>query len=138
MRLWRYSLILATWLCFPMLDAVAADKPSRILFITQSAGFKHSVVDRKDQPLSTAEIALVQLGETTGLFKVDCTQDVVSDVTKENLKNYGIVAFYCTGDMKTGDFPLSQEMWEYFLNDWLKQPGHGVLGVHSAADNLRN
>ena len=44
--------------------AGAEDKaPSRMLFITQSAGFKHSSVTRKEGHLAPAEIAIKTLGE---------------------------------------------------------------------------
>jgi hypothetical protein len=113
---------------------VAADQqaPSRVLFVTQSAGFVHGAVKRdpqQPQQLATAEIALVQLGQQSGLFTVDCTQDCAADFTRENLQNYDIVAFYTTLDL-----PIAESDRQYFLNDWLKQPGHGFLGFHSAGD----
>lgn len=111
----------------------AAEKPSRILFVTQSAGFVHGSVRRKDKKLAPAEVALIQLGQQTGLFEVDCTQDCKSDFTRENLQNYDIVAFYTTGDL-----PIAEEDREYFFREWLRQPGHGVLGFHSAADTYHN
>ena len=111
-----------------------AAEPTRILFVTQSAGFKHGSVDR-DKPgrqLAPAEIAMKQLAqESDGLFTVDVTQDVASDFTKENLRNYDVVAFYTTGML-----PIADDDLDYFLNDWLKQEGHGFLGFHSATDTL--
>lgn len=111
--------------------AKAAEKP-RILFVTQSAGFVHSSVNRKMETRAPAEIALTQLGETSGAFTVDCTQDCAADFTKENLQNYDIVAFYTTGDL-----PIKEEDLNYFLNEWLTQEGHGVLGFHSAMDTYK-
>ena len=108
-------------------------EPSRILFVTQSAGFKHGSVNR-DKPqrdLAPAEVAMKQLAQQSGLFTVDLTQDVAADFTKENLQNYDVVAFYTTGML-----PIAKEDLDYFLNDWLKQPGHGFLGFHSATDTL--
>ena len=68
----------------------AAEKaaPSRILMLTQSAGFVHGSVRRPDgdeKKLAVAEIAMIQLGQKTGLFTVDCTQDAAADFTKDNL-----------------------------------------------------
>src|SRR5450432_2879028 len=63
----------------------AAVKPARILFVTQSFGFKHSAVDRKDAPLSVAEQAVTDWGAASNLYHVDCTQDVAKDLTKDNL-----------------------------------------------------
>ena len=112
----------------------AADKvkPSKVLFVTQSKGYVHSSVRRKET-LAPAEIALTQLGEQTGLFEVHCTQDCEADFTKENLQNYDIVAFYTTLDL-----PIAEEDMQYFFNLWLKQKGHGVLGFHSAGDTFHN
>jgi type 1 glutamine amidotransferase len=111
-------------------DAHAAEK-TKILFVTQSKGFVHSSVKRKET-LAPAEIALVQLGEQSGLFDVDCTQDCEADFTRENLQKYDIVAFYTTGDL-----PISKDALNYFFQEWLPTRGHGVLGFHSAMDTFK-
>ena len=114
-------------------DHHEAAKPSRILFVTQSAGFEHGSVRRQGgRDLAPAEVALKQLGQETGLFTVDATQDVASDFTKANLQNYDIVAFYTTGPLPIADADL-----DYFLNDWLKREGHGFLAFHSATDTYK-
>lgn len=114
-------------------QAEAAKKGARILFVTQSAGFKHGSVSRKEGQLSPAELAITELGVSSNLFRVDCTQDVAKDFTKENLQNYDIVMFYTTGDL-----PIKKEDLEYFFDVWLKQKGHGMIGAHSAADTFHN
>ncbi|QDT64916.1 Trehalose utilization [Calycomorphotria hydatis] len=111
--------------------ASAADLP-RVLFLTQSKGYTHGSVRRGDD-LSPAEIAIKQLAQQSGAFEVDCTQDAALDITKENLQNYDIVMLYTTGNL-----PIKQDDLEYFLNDWLKQPGHGVIGFHSATDTFKD
>ena len=114
-----------------------AEKPReggyRILMVTQSAGFKHGSVTRKEGKLSPAEQVVTEMGIRSNLFRVDCTQDVKKDFTKDNLKNYDIVWFYTTGDL-----PIEKADLEYFFNDWLKQKGHGFIGTHSAADTYHN
>lgn len=129
-RSFVFSLLILGLLAVP---ARAAEKaPSRMLFVTQSAGFKHGAVTRPEEgerKLAPAEIAMIQLGQQTGLFACDVTQDVESDFTKENLQKYDIVAFYTTGEL-----PIAEADREYFINDWLKQAGHGFIGVHSAGD----
>ena len=117
-------------------DRPASAHPARILFVTQSFGFKHSVVDRKSDPLtlSTAEQAVTDWGKSSGLYQVDCTQDVAKDLTKENLQNYDIVMFYTTG--LRDKWPVDDATLEYLCTDWVKQPGHGFIGVHSGADTL--
>lgn len=104
-----------------------------MLFVTQSAGFKHGSVTRKDGQLAPAEVAITQLGQQSGLFTVDCTQDCEADFTKENLANYDIVAFYTTGNLPIADADL-----DYFSKQWAKQKGHGILGFHSAGDTFHN
>jgi type 1 glutamine amidotransferase len=119
---------------FPALSfADEAQKPVRILMLTQSAGFKHGAVTRKENALSPAERVLTELGIKSNLFRVDATQDAAKDFTKANLQNYDIVFFYTTGDL-----PIAKEDLDYFFNEWLKQKGHGFIGAHSAADTFHN
>jgi type 1 glutamine amidotransferase len=115
-------------------DQPSSGKPARILFVTQSFGYKHSAVDRKNSPLSAAEQAVTDWGTASGLYRVDCTQDVAKDLTKENLQNYDIVMFYTTGPRDK--WPVDDATLDYLCNDWVKQPGHGFIGVHSGADTL--
>ena len=110
-----------------------SSEPSRVLFLTQSAGFKHGSVTRAEGKLAPAEIALKQLGQQTGLFTVDATQDSAADFTPENLAKYDIVAFYTTGDL-----PIPEANRDYFFNEWLPAEGHGVIGFHSAMDTYHN
>jgi type 1 glutamine amidotransferase len=107
-----------------------------VLFVTQSMGFKHTVVDRKDGQLSEAERLVTQWGDDSHLYHVDCTQDVAHDLTKENLQKYDIVMFYTTGLRKK--WPVDDETLDYLFKDWVKQKGHGFIGVHSAADTLED
>ena len=111
----------------------AKDGPVRILFVTQSAGFRHGSVTRKEGDLSVSERVMTELGISTNEFRVDCTQDVAKDFTKERLEHYDIVMFYTTGKL-----PISQGNLDYFFNDWLKQKGHGFIGTHSAADTFKD
>lgn len=108
-------------------------KPVRLLMVTQSAGFRHGAVTRKDRQLSPAERVVTELGVSSGLFRADCTQDCTNDFTKEKLQNYDIVFFYTTGKL-----PIDEETLDYFFNDWLKQKGHGFIGAHSAADTYKD
>ena len=109
------------------------DKP-RVLFVTQSEGFTHSSVRRKKSPeLSPAEIAMENLAQKSKAFTVVTTQNVAADFTKENLQNYDVVMFYTTGKL-----PIAEEDLNYFLNEWLRQKGHGFIGVHSATDTYKS
>lgn len=128
-------LLLSAFVALPTV-ARAADKPAKkakVLFLTQSKGFRHGSVNRRRRKLAPAEIAMTQLGQQTGLFDVDCSQDAAADFTVDNLKKYDIVFFYTTGEL-----PISKEARDYFLNTWLKQKGHGFIGFHSATDTYRS
>ncbi len=124
--------------CVVMVPAVATraedapKKNARMLFVSQSAGFQHGSVTRKEGQLSPAERAMTDLGISSNLFRVDCTQDAGS-ITKEQLDNYDIVMFYTTGDL-----PFADDVRDYLFNDWVKQKGHGFIGVHSAADTYHD
>lgn len=125
------------WLTLAVSAAVAAEKSgaSRILFLTESRGFVHGSVKRdpnRTGELAPAEVAMIQLGQQSGLFDCDCSQDSAADFTRENLKNYDIVAFYTTGEL-----PIADGDRDYFVNEWLRTKGHGWMGFHSAADTYR-
>jgi type 1 glutamine amidotransferase len=107
-----------------------AAKKARILMVTTSKTFTHNPVKREKDALAPAEVAVTQLGQTSGLFTVDCTQDPVRDLTPENLKNYDIVFFYSQGP----SLEIPEKNMEYFLNTWLKQKGHGFVATHSSTD----
>ena len=109
------------------------ERGARLLMVTQSAGFRHGSVNRKNQPLAPAERAITQLGVSSNLFRVTCTQDCAKDFTRKNLDNYDLVLFYTTGKL-----PIKQEDMDYFLNVWLKEKGHGFIGTHSAADTYKD
>lgn len=126
----RSAAVLLTVVLSPMPSLNAEE--TRVLMVTQSVGFRHGSVTRKDDKLAPAEVAMIQLGQQTGLFKVDCTQDVESDFTKDNLQNYDIVMFYTTGIL-----PIAEADLNYFFGTWLKQKGHGVIGFHSATDTFK-
>lgn len=115
-------------------DKVKKTEKARVLFLTQSNGFVHGAVNRRGRPqeLAPAEISMTQLGQQTGLFTVDCTQNA-EDLTKENLQKYDILMLYTTGEL-----PISDEARDYLTNVWLKQKGHGVIGFHSATDTYNN
>lgn len=111
-------------------DSSALEK-SRVLMITQSVGFVHGSVNRREEDLAPAEIAMVQLGQKTDLFTVHCSQNVNLDLSRKNLQNYDIVMFYTTGAL-----PVFADDMHYFLNTWLKEEGHGFMGFHSATDTF--
>lgn len=129
--MFTFCLLAVSILTAPSISQAESGK-TRILMLTQSKGYTHGSVKRNQAELAPAEIAMVQLGKQSGLFTVDCTQDAAADFTKENLKKYDIVIFYTTGML-----PIKEADMQYFLNDWLKQKGHGFIGFHSATDTYK-
>lgn len=128
-RLLPLSLLVFTVLGGSILEA----NPTKMLMVTQSKGYRHGSVTRAEDQLSPSEIAMIKLGKESGEFTVDCTQDVEADFTRENLQNYDIVTFYTTGKL-----PIEPAVLDYFISDWLRQPGHGFLGFHSATDTFKD
>ena len=93
----------------------------KILYVTQSAGFKHDVL-----PLS--EELLPQIGARERAFDVTVAHDV-SVITAEGLRPYGAVVFYTTGEL-----PMSDAQKTAFM-DFIKG-GRGFVGIHSATDTF--
>lgn len=131
-RFWLLALIPLTLLCFGAQPA-SAQKKLKALMITQSAGFVHGSVKRREKSLAPAEVAMIQLGQKMGNLEVHCSQDCAADFTKENLQNYDLVFFYTTGKL-----PIKKSDLDYFFSDWLKQKGHGFVGFHSATDTFKD
>jgi type 1 glutamine amidotransferase len=114
-------------LSFPLSFAAAEDKKkSKILYFTKSAGFVHSVVDRKDQPLAFSEKVLTKLGEENG-FEVVCSQD--AGVFDGDLDQFDLFVFYTTGE------PLDATQKKKLLD--AIDAGKPFVGIHSATDTYR-
>src|SRR5208282_41738 len=75
----------------------------RLLLITESRGFVHSVVNRNKKPMCLVEKTFVELAEKNPFFEVDYTQDARSVIDGENLKKYDAVFFYTTGSLPLTD-----------------------------------
>ena len=108
---------------FMGLGRISAEPPKthKLLYMTLSKGYHHKSVE-------PAGPILKQIGEKSGAFTVDVTDDVGA-FTRENLKNYAAVMFYTTGELPFTDEEKSA------LVEFLKS-GHGFVGVHSATDTL--
>ena len=101
----------------------------RLLLITESRGFVHSVVNRNKQPMCLVEKTFVALAEKNPFFDVDYTQDSRSAITGENLKKYDAVFFYTTGEL-----PLSDSQKSDLLA--FVRSGKGFGGSHCATDTF--
>ncbi len=105
----------------PAIGVFAAKNGSRVLYVTQSKGFRHA-------SLHESEGIMEELGAANG-FDVTITQKAEKYITPENLKNLDVIIFYTTGEL-----PLSDGQKKAFL-DWIKS-GKGFIGIHSATDTF--
>ena len=108
--------------------ASAPVKPAHLLLVTQSKGFVHDVVKRKDDKPCKVEEVFAGLAGKSKLFTVEPTQDA-SVITPEKLKETQVVVFYTTGDL-----PITPANLEA-LEQWIKDGG-AFLGIHSATDTF--
>jgi type 1 glutamine amidotransferase len=99
----------------------AATTTRRLLYLTQSAGYKHDVL-----PLS-AQI-LINLGRASGAFETTATNDS-SAVTRAGLAHYDAVAFYTSGELPMGSDERAA------LLEFVRS-GKGFVGIHSATDTF--
>jgi type 1 glutamine amidotransferase len=100
--------------------AVSAIAKPRVLYFTQSAKFKHSV-------LPESEKVMQALGENHG-FELNISQDIAA-LAPERLKNLDVVIFYTTGELL-----FTEEQKEAFLK-FIKS-GKAFIGIHSATDTF--
>ena len=99
-----------------------ADGPQKkLLYLTLSAGFKHSV-------LPFSEKKMQELGAQSGYFSVEVTQDA-GRINAENLQQFSAVVFYTTGEL-----PMSEAQKQALL-DFVRS-GNAFIGVHSATDTF--
>ena len=115
---------------FTTAQAGAAAK--KLLVVTQSKSFQHGVVKRPapDQ-LCLVEQQVKELGEKSGVFTADFSQDAIAVLTKANLAKYDALFFYTTGSLLPAGEPREA------LLDFVKQ-GKGFIGTHSATDTFKD
>jgi type 1 glutamine amidotransferase len=103
------------------IDIINAKSGARVLYVTQSKGFRHA-------SLHESEDVMEELGAAHG-FDVSLTHKAEKYITPESLKNLDVIVFYTTGEL-----PLSDTQKKAFL-DWIKA-GKGFVGIHSATDTF--
>ncbi len=119
---------------FPMGWVRAAPgQKKKVLYYTQSAGFRHGPVARKDGELAFSEKVLMELGQQHG-YEVVCTQD--GGVFDGDLDQYATIAFYTSGNLtQAKENPMTAKGKQRLL-DWVAAGG-GFMGFHSATDSFR-
>src|SRR5438552_16131393 len=118
-----------------ILTSVAHAENKKVLFLTKSSGFQHSVITRdKNEPqkLAHAERLLTEFAGQSG-FTVMVTKDADVFNDPETYKTYDVFAFYTTGDLtkpsdKPGhsEKPMSAEGKAMFLK--AIEDGKGFIG----------
>ena len=112
---------------FPFRWAAAGEKKQKVLYFTRSAGFVHSVVQRKNGELAFSEKVLTEMGAKAG-FDVVCSQE--ESVFDGDLDQFDLIAFYTTGNV------LSPQRKTKMLK--AIQGGKGFIGFHCATDSFHS
>ncbi|NPU99227.1 MAG: ThuA domain-containing protein [Candidatus Omnitrophica bacterium] len=112
------------------------EEPVKVLFLTKSAGFEHSVVHREKGELGHAEKILLDLAKDNNLFVV-VSKDA-GMINEKQLAVFDVVVFYTTGDLtqpsKDNGTPMSAQGVTALVN-WVKNGG-GFVGSHTASDTF--
>ncbi|HSH95011.1 MAG TPA: ThuA domain-containing protein [Roseimicrobium sp.] len=123
----QYALAAAAAL---LATCVLAAAPKKVLVLTQSKGFVHSVVKRPSpDELCLVEKTMIEIAGESGVFVTENSQDAIASLTKENLKQYDALFFYTTGTLLPAGEPREA------LLDFVKS-GKGFIGVHSSSDTF--
>jgi type 1 glutamine amidotransferase len=108
--------------------AQAKPAPLRVLYLDQSVGWKHAPVARPaDGGLAPSETALKAIGQESGAFTAEVTQDA-REITPQRLETVDVLVFYTTGAL-----PLSPEAWAA-VQQRVATGKLGFVGIHSATD----
>lgn len=116
--------------------AGAQGPKGKVLFLSKSAGFEHSVIKWNDEKISHVDTVLKPLFEGMGMT-YESTKDA-SVINAENLKNYSLVILYTTGDLTqvgTDGQPAMGPNGVADLLAWLENGG-AVMGFHSTTDSF--
>jgi len=140
MKTWIVSIV-----CLLAVSTVAfgaAPQRKRVLFLTKSSGFQHSVIARdrnNPEKLAWLETIMVEFGKWNG-FDVTCTKDASLFNDPATLDKYDVFMFYTTGDLTRdsgdGGKGMSFEGKENFLK--AIENGKGFVGIHSAPDTFHS
>jgi uncharacterized protein len=120
-----------TLVCIALVAGFAAwGAPKKILVITESKGFMHSVVKRPTNgELCLVEKALQEIGASSGVFETVNSQNAIEALTRDNLQKFDALFFYTTGAILPAGEPREA------LLEFVKS-GKGFIGAHSATDTF--
>lgn len=118
------------------LSLTASAAGPRVLYLSKSAGFQHSVVMLKGDLPSHSDTYLTKIVGGLG-GTITCTKDA-GLINKDNLANYDVVVFYTTGDLTTPGTDRKPPMAKTGVDEliaWIKAGG-GFIGFHCASDTF--
>jgi type 1 glutamine amidotransferase len=130
--------LLAACSAFLVAGLAMADEPLRVLYLTKSSGFQHSVVARDGEELAHSEKILIDLGKDMGA-EVTVSKDATL-INTDELHKYDVVVFYTTGDLTdpgTDKTPAMSQTGFAELEQWVESGG-GFVGLHAATDTFRS
>lgn len=105
-------------------------KPPKVLYLTHSAGFKHSC-------LGLSEQVVAEMGRKSGAYEATCLEGYKQDaknidlsmLTEDYLKQYDAIMLFTTGELPL--YYWQTEAIKSFVAD-----GKALIGVHSATDTF--
>ena len=131
-------LMMSMALVFACGGYAADQKALKILFLSKSSGFEHSVIKRENGQPSLVDRVLTTLAPKLNA-EIVCTKDA-DMFTPDGLKNFDVIIFYTTGDLtqpsEDGGKPMPPDGQQVLLN-WIKAGG-GFVGYHSASDSFHS
>lgn len=107
--------LLVCGLAFPLLAA------KKILYITHSAGFRHSSIE-------PSIVTLKAIGARSGVFELTATEDLAA-ISPTNFSGFDALLFFTSGEL-----PLVEAQRRALIE--FVRSGKGFGGVHSATDTL--
>jgi len=119
--------------------AHAQDAGPRVLFLTKSSGFEHSVIRADDDGSSHAGRHMRTIVEERLNGSIVETKDA-SQISQAGLAQYDVVVFYTTGRLdqpgSDGMPPMPEDGLDTLLG-WIEDGG-GFIGFHSASDTFKH
>lgn len=142
-----FGLILIVGFVLAGLSPLAhAQEKKKVLFLTKSSGFQHSVITRDKNnydKLAWAEQILTDIGAKNG-FEVTCTKDGSLFKDPATYQTYDVFAFYTTGDLRNDSNPSRQHVEKGMGQDGMDMllkaiaGGKGFIAFHCGSDTMHS
>jgi len=124
--------------CFTVAAAGVGQEKKRVLMVTKSSAFQHSVVAHKDGKLGLAEQTVKDICDKLG-YELVITKDA-SQLNADNLKGFKGLFFYTQGDLTIPgvdkETPMKKEDRPAIL-EFVKNGG-GFIGTHCGGADTFN